>query len=129
MAGFLLLHIFRVTALFELCFLVFDVLARNRIKFQNLDFFGSGALVLRGCVKVPGSRRGFQFYFLSHDYILVDVLTGNAACLNEVTSRTRFCQHRIDAMLVDCAQRTVADAQADPAILAFNPESTPLQIR
>ena len=116
-------------ALFELCFLVFDVLARNRIKFQNFDFFGSGTLVLRGCVKVPCSRGGFQLYFLSHDYVLIDAVTGNAACLNLGTSRTCFCQHCIDAMLVDCAQRVVTDAQADPAVLAFNPESAPLQIR
>ena len=53
--------------LFELGFLVFDVLAHNRVEFQNFEFLRFGALVLGGGVEVASSRRRFELYFLSHD--------------------------------------------------------------
>ena len=57
--------------LFELGFLVLDVLARNRIEFGNFDFFRSGALVLGCGVEMARSRRGFELYFFSHDNVLI----------------------------------------------------------
>src|SRR5690606_5376007 len=38
-------------------------------------------------------------------------------------------QHRIDALLVDQPQRRVGDAQADPAVLALDPEAAVLKVR
>src|SRR3954471_5289551 len=38
-------------------------------------------------------------------------------------------QHDIDALLVDRAQARVGDAQADPALLALDPETAVLQVR
>jgi hypothetical protein len=57
--------------LFELGFLVLDVLARNRIEFGNFDFFRSGALVLGCSVEMARSRRGFELYFFSHGNVLI----------------------------------------------------------
>ena len=57
--------------LFELGFLVLDVLARNRIEFGNFDFFRSSALVLGCGVEMARSRRGFELYFFSHGNVLI----------------------------------------------------------
>jgi len=57
--------------LFELDFLVLDVLACNRIEFGNFNFFRSGALVLGCGVEMARSRRGFELYLFSHGNILI----------------------------------------------------------
>jgi len=57
--------------LFELGFLVFDVLAHNRIEFGNFDFLRGGALVLGCGVEMARSRRGFELYFFSHGNVLI----------------------------------------------------------
>src|SRR5438105_10174184 len=37
-----------------------------------------------------------------------------------LAARAKVCQHRIDAILVDRAQRSVGQPQVDPAVLAFD---------
>src|SRR5512144_303274 len=41
----------------------------------------------------------------------------------------QFREDDVDALLVDRAQRGVGKAQAYPAVLAFDPETAPLQVR
>src|SRR5450631_506723 len=41
----------------------------------------------------------------------------------------QVCQHGLDAKLVDRAQGGIGDAQADPALLVFEPETAVLQVR
>jgi hypothetical protein len=56
--------------LLEFGFLVFDVLAYDRIEFGNFDFLWLGALILGSGVEMAGSGRRFELYFFSHDMSL-----------------------------------------------------------
>ena len=127
--------------LFELGFLVFDVLACNRIEFGNFDFFRSSALVLGCGVEMARSRRGFELYFFSHGNVLILRLpfrylndTGQVAdgmhfkFLDAVAACAHFSQYCIDAILVNCTERFIGHAQADPATLTLYPEAATLQI-
>src|ERR1035437_3840715 len=51
--------------LFQLGFLVGDMLAHLGIVFHDLHFLGLGALVLGGRVEVAGSGRGFKLDFFA----------------------------------------------------------------
>ena len=59
-----------MNALLEFDFLVFDVLAHYRVKFQNLQLLRCGALILSGGVEMAGAGRRFEFYFFPHDDVL-----------------------------------------------------------
>src|SRR5439155_27332051 len=52
--------------LFDLCFLVDDVLARPGVVLLHLDLVGRAALVLGGGVEMAGAGRGFELDFLAH---------------------------------------------------------------
>jgi len=46
-----------------------------------------------------------------------------------LAARAKVRQHRIDAVLVDRAQRSVGQPQVDPAVLALDPKAATLQVR
>src|SRR5512139_588840 len=104
--------------LLQLGFFVGNVLARNRIKFLDLDFFGSGALVLGGGIEMTCTSTGFQFDFFTHDSYSLDLFAASA----------HFKQHGIDTILVDRAQTGIGQAQGHVATLALYPQTTTLQI-
>src|SRR5215831_10983297 len=43
-------------------------------------------------------------------------------------ARADLGEHDVDSLLVDRAQRRIGEAQAHPAVLAFDPEPAPLQV-
>jgi hypothetical protein len=111
--------------LFQLHFLVIDMLASFGIKFLDQHFLRHGFLVFARGVEMPSSGCGFQLDFFAsafgcHDASLIWVL-GLAA-------RTQVCEHGVNAVFVDHAKTCIADAQANPAVLGFNPETAVLQI-
>ena len=48
--------------------------------------------------------------------------------LLDVAACAHFSQHCIDAILVNCTERFIGHAQADPATLTLNPKAAALQI-
>lgn len=71
--GGFFVEVFRTQArqvLFELDFLVLDVLARYRVEFQHFQFFWSDAFILGSGIKMAGSCRRFELYFFPHDSVL-----------------------------------------------------------
>jgi hypothetical protein len=49
--------------------------------------------------------------------------------LLNLTTRAQIREHRIDSVLVDQTQTGIGNAQTDPAIFAFDPETAVLQVR
>src|SRR5690606_14110527 len=113
--------------LLQLGFLVFDVLARDRIELLDQHLFRRRALVLGRGVEVPGARGGLELdlftYTLGHGVLLW------TRWLNGFAAGAQVRQHGLDAVLVDGAQRARAHAQANPAVFAFDPELAVLQVR
>ena len=56
-------------SLFDLGFLVHDVLADLGVKLLDLHLAGHGAFVLGGRIKVAGSGAGYEFYLVAHDVL------------------------------------------------------------
>lgn len=116
--------------LLEFGFLVFDVLAYDRIEFRNFDLLRLGALILGSGIEMAGAGRRFELYFFSHDsFLIFPSLNAVSRLLNVVPAGAHSSQHRVNTILVYCTERYIRQAKADPASLALNPEPAPLQIR
>src|SRR5690349_15789187 len=102
--------------LLDLRFLVFDVLAHDRIVFLDVHLVGMQALVLRGHVEMAGAGGRQEFHFFAHG-------------LNLLALGAEVRDHGVDAVLFDGAQAARGDAQADPATFTLEPEALGMQIR
>src|SRR4051812_39279686 len=105
--------------LFQLRFLVDDVLARLRIVFLDLDLVGRSALVLRRRVEVAGAGGRFQLDLFAH---------GSALSCRFGRFGLDLGQHSLDAELVDAPQAGRRDAQPHPAVLRLQPEAAVVQV-
>ena len=105
------------------------MLAYDRIEFRNFYFLRLGALILGSGVEMAGSGRRFELYFFSHDNVLIfPSLNAVSRLLNVVPACAHSSQHRVNTIFVYCTERYIRQAQADPAMLALNPEPAALQI-
>ena len=104
--------------LLYLGFLVDDVLAYHRIVFLHLQLAWRGALVLGGCVVVPGSGTGYKLDLVPHCSDPLYLFAPGA----------QAGQHRIDTLLVNDAHPLVGNSQLHPAVFAFYPESMRMQV-
>jgi hypothetical protein len=84
--------------LFDLSFLVHDVLAHDGVVFFNFYFFRRVLLVFVGRVKVTGAGRGIQ-----SDFISCALGHGSNPPLYLFAACPQVFQHNIDAFLVDDA--------------------------
>src|SRR5436309_4470889 len=109
------------------------MLAGDGIEFLDLHLSGHRLLVLARGVEVPGPGRGLQLDLVAHleDSFVVSARSPLAErpASNVLATRAQLCQNDIDTFLVDRAQPRVAEPQAHPAILTFDPEPAPLQVR
>jgi hypothetical protein len=106
-------------ALFDLSFLVHDVLADHRIKFFDFHLFRHIPFVFGSRIKVPGSGAGNQFDFVTHD---------SASFLDFFATLTDVGKNRINPQFIDDPHPLAGDPQANPTIFAFNPESVMVKI-
>ena len=67
------------------------MLTNNGIELLDLHFFWHGLFVLAGRVVVTGSCRGNQFYFVSHLFASLDLLTFGSQSRDDL----------IDALLIN----------------------------
>jgi hypothetical protein len=107
--------------LFELRFLIDDVLARHGVEFLHFYLVRRRPFVLRRGIEVSGSGGRFQLDFLSH----VALRDGG---LKLIAARAQFGQNHVDAFLIDRTQAGIADPHVHPAVFAFNPEAAVLQV-
>jgi hypothetical protein len=108
--------------LFQLGLFVHYMLAGDGIEFADLHFFRHGFFVFAGGVEMAGTGAGFQFNFVAfacHDPF----------SLNRFATGAQVCEHGVDAIFVNGAQRSIAEAHAYPAVFALNPELAILQVR
>jgi hypothetical protein len=108
-------------ALLQLGFLVVHVLARDRVKLDELKLFRRGALVLARGVEVTRTRRGFELDLFASTF-------GHFPGSLQFALGLKVGQDGLNAKLVDGAQRGIGDAQTDPALLVFKPETTVLKV-
>jgi hypothetical protein len=107
------------------------VLTYYRIEFKNLDLFRRGTLILRGRIEMTRSRGRFKLYFFSHISVSLYSPASKLSYrwLDTVSACAHFNQHCVNAILVYGAKRNIGQTQANPALLALNPETAALQIR
>jgi hypothetical protein len=95
------------------------VLASDRIKFLDREFFAHRFLVLGRRVEMTSAGRRFEFDFFTHDLSpRLDNATG-----------TKIGEHDVNAVFVDQTDCRGRHTQADEAVFAFDPKAAALQIR
>lgn len=110
------------TGLLDPGFLVQNMFTHHWIKLLDRHFFSHGALVLGRGVEVTSISRGNQLDFVSHDNFLSEV------CLDVFAACTEIGKDIFNAFFVNHTQSGAGNAKLYPAILAFHPESTVMQI-
>jgi hypothetical protein len=106
------------SGLFNFGFLVDHVLADHGIVFFNFHFVRHGALVLGGGIEMASVSAGDEFDFVTHGFAPLDL----------ITAATHVSQNGFNTFLVDNAHAFAADAQTDPALLGFDPETMGVQV-
>ena len=106
------------SSLFNFGFLIDYVLADYRIVFLDFHFVRHGALVLGRGIEMASISAGDEFDFVTHGFAPLDLFT----------AATHVSQDGFDTFLVDDAHALAADAQADPALLGFYPETMGVQV-
>jgi hypothetical protein len=94
------------------------VFANHGIVFFNFHFVRHVALVLGRSIEMASVSAGNEFNFITHGFAPLDLFT----------AATHVCQDGFDTFLVDDAHALAADAQTDPALFGFDPETMGVQI-
>lgn len=93
--------------------------AHNGIIFFDFHFFRHGAFVLVCCIEMPCACGRDQSNFFSHDAFSLDLFAAFANIGNDV----------FDAAFINNAHAFGREAQAYPAVFAFDPETMGMKIR
>src|ERR1700693_949852 len=106
------------SSLFDLGFLVRDVLAHDRVELAYFHLVRMQPLVLHCDVEMAGTGRGQQFDLFAHAPILLELDAASA----------QIREHRLEAVLLDRTKCFGRDAQAPPALFVLEPEALRVQI-
>src|SRR5690606_11221065 len=112
-------------------FLVQDVLAYDRIVLLEFELVGRRTLVLRTRVEVTrtGGRLELDFFAGAFGHGVLRSVAWADPGSDLLAAGAKVGDDRVDAVLVDRAQRGVRHAQANPAVLGLAPELAVLQVR
>jgi hypothetical protein len=110
----------KTSELLQLGFFVFDVLTCDGIELFDDELFAHRLLVLGRRVEMAGASGRFEFDFFTHDLSPFELDGAFSA---------KICEHCIDTVFINQADRSGGEAQTHEAVLALNPEAAALQIR
>ena len=111
-------HVEKESGLLDFGFLIDHVLADHGIVFFNFHFVRHVALVLGCSIEMASVSAGDKFDFITHDFAPLDLFT----------AATHVSQDGFNTFLIDDAHAFAADAQTNPALLRFYPETMGVQV-